>query len=195
MTNRSYNLIFGAVLVVILGLVALILFLLLPRILDGQIVASSPEAAAQIGDSITGYRLPTGYLEQQALDLGVFTQVFITPNGEAPDYHVRQIIVMTAYPDSHDVSDEQVAVELRSALLKLNDDVSTMGTVAERAAVIKGEAVTLTVHESFGESDSPVRMVLTPVFRGLEDKVIIVFAGPIAGWNQGVVDQFLSSIR
>ena len=58
MTRKSNNLILGAMVVIILGLVAWITIILLPRIISGQIVANTPETAAQIGATIIDYRLP-----------------------------------------------------------------------------------------------------------------------------------------
>ena len=70
-----------------------------------------------------------------------------------------------------------------------------MAFVQKVATTIRGEKGTLHVYESFGEHDQPTRIVFSSAFPGKSDKIMIVFAGPIASWDQKVIGQFIASIE
>ena len=80
-------------------------------------------------------------------------------------------------------------------MLRSARDVTTMEFVRAEPATIRGEAITLEVYESFGAYDPPTRMVFSSGFPGKSDRVMLLFAGPIATWDQELNDQFIESIR
>ena len=160
-----------------------------------QFVSNNPESGRKIANSIVEYTLPGGYLEQGGLNLGVFKMVFITPGGEDPQFHARNVILLASFPSAIDVSDDDIRRELLAAMLRSSSEVTTMGSVGEEITTIRGEEAALQVFESFGAYDPPVRMVFTPVFSGKSGDVMMVFAGPIATWDPEFVDHFIQSIK
>jgi hypothetical protein len=182
----------------ILGVVAVIAlgaFFLLSGLGTGGVIADTPEAARELATSILDYTLPDGFQEYEGLNAAVYKLIFITPVGSEPAYDTVPIIVIAAYPKSSNLTDEEVQDELRNSLLRFSEKVSTLETVGTEPASLRGETIELSVHESYGQYDPPVRLMLTPSFEGKSEKVVLVFAGPIEGWDQKMVNRFLSSIR
>jgi len=160
-----------------------------------NVIGNDPGKAKKIAQSVLDYSLPEGYLEQAGINLGILQMVYLTPGGQEPSFHERNIILMVAIPPDSTIPDDDVRLELQTNLLRASDEVSTMEFIREDSATVRGEPISLKVFESFGQYDPPTRMVYTSVFPGKSANVMLAFAGPIEGWDQRSIDQFLASIK
>ena len=160
-----------------------------------QFVGDNPESAKKIASSLLDYTLPAGYIEQGGRDLGVIKMVLITPEGLPPQFHLRHVILLTTYSKALGLSEDQFRQELRLAMLRSVNEVTTMEYIRDVTTTIRGEELTLKVYESFGEYDTPTRMMFSSAFPGKSGDVILGFAGPIGSWNQEIVNRFIESIK
>jgi hypothetical protein len=159
------------------------------------LVGNDPGSAKKLAQSILDYTLPAGYLEQSSVNLGLLKTAYLTPGGEDPEFHLRQVILLVAIPPESDLKNDNIRLELQTKLLNASEEASTMEYKRTDQTSVRGEAVSLEVYESWGQYDPPTRMVYTSVFPGKSANVMIVFAGPIESWDQKVVEQFISGIR
>ena len=160
-----------------------------------QFLGSNSDSAQEIATSMLDYTLPAGYLEQGGRDVGIIKMALITPGGQDPQFLTKNVILITTLPSVFGLTQDQFHQELRLAILRSATDVSTIEFVREGTTTIQGTEITLQVYESFGAHDPPTRMVFSSAFPGKSENVVLVFAGPIASWDQRTVDQFMKSIR
>ncbi len=160
-----------------------------------QFIGHNPEKAREIGVSLLEYSLPVGYTESGSRNLGLIKMVVITPGGYEPRYLSQNMIIISTYPTGLGLSADQFQDELRLALLRSTENVSTLQFVRTATTMIKSSAVEFSVYESFGEYDDPARIIVSEVFEGINDGIVILFSGPIEGWDQQMVNDFLGSIR
>ncbi len=160
-----------------------------------QFLGSNPESAREIAASMVDYTLPASCQEQGGRDIGIIKMVLITPGVQDPQFLDKNVFLLTTYPSVLGLSEDKFRQELQLATLRSAGNVSTMEFVREEAAIIQGEEITLEVYESFGAYDPPTRMVFSSVFPGKSDDIILVVAGPIALWDQEMVNRFIASIR
>lgn len=160
-----------------------------------QFIGSNTKTARKIGSTMIEYSLPAGYQERGGRDIGIIKIVLISPESEQGEFLGENVILISTYPSLFSLSEEKFQQELRLALLRSAENLSTMEFIREETISIQGNNVTLDIYESFGEYDLPTRMIFTSVFPGKSENLIVVFAGPIDSWNQRTVSQFLESIR
>lgn len=172
-----------------------VMILTVPDMSIDQFVGRNPEAARRIAVSLVDYTLPADFQEQGGRDIGVIKMAAITPGGQDLEIHARPVLLLTTIPTALGLNEEQFQQELRFSLLRSTKEVSTMEFIGEETATVGDEAITFKFYESFGANDTPTRMVFSSAFPGKRAEIMLVFAGPAAAWDQGVLSQFLTSIR
>ena len=194
--NKTLKIILGIVVVISVLCLAFSLTLLFGSQMGlDQFVGKNPEKARGIGHSILDYDLPAGYNEKGGRDLGVIKMVVITPRGQEPQYLNQNMIIISTYPAALGLSKDQFRDELRLALLRSAKNVTTLELVRNATTLVKGQELDFAVYESFGEYDDPARIIVSEVFTGNFDDIVILFAGPTNSWDQQMVNDFLASIR
>jgi len=171
------------------------IFLIGSQLSIDQFIGSNSKSARRIANTIIDYNLPPGYLEHGGRDVGIIKIAALTQDGQDPDIGARNLILLATHPSILGISGKQFSQELRLALLRSTEMVSTMEFVREEIRTIRGENTIFEIYESFGEYDPPTRIVLSSVFPGKSENIILVFAGPISTWDQQLVDNFISSIK
>ena len=172
-----------------------LLFLAATQMSLQQFLGNNPTAAQQIGVSIVEYSLPSGYQEQRGRDLGFLKMVLVTPEESITPLLEDNMILLSTTPTIFGLSEEQFQQELRLALLRSNESVTTLELVTEKSTLIQNHEITFNVYESFGEYDLPTRMMISSAFPGKNGDVIVIFAGPQASWDQTAFDKFIASIQ
>ena len=160
-----------------------------------QFVGNSSESGRKIANSMLDYTLPTGYLEQGGRDIGILKMAMITNDSQDPEFQARNLILLTTLPSILNLSEDHYRQELRLALLRSTEDVTTLSYVETQELTIRGEQMMFEVYESFGDYDTPTRILISPSFPGKSEDIIILFAGPIASWDQKMVRGFIKSIQ
>jgi len=171
------------------------IFLIGSQLSIDQFIGSNSKSARRIANTIIDYNLPPGYLEHGGRDVGIIKIAALTQDGQDPDIGARNLILLATHPSILGISGKQFSQELRLALLRSTEMVSTMEFVRDEIRTIRGENTIFEIYESFGEYDPPTRIVLSSVFPGKSENIILVFAGPISTWDQQLVDNFISSIK
>ena len=177
-----------------------VLILLGSKMSITQFLGDNPNAAKTVADKTVAdktldYELPDGFQEQGGRDIGILRMVAITPGGGEPEFENRPVIIISTYPEIIGLSEDQFRRELRLALLRSTNEVTTLENVQEIKMDIRGEEIAFDVFESYGEYDIPTRILMSSAIAGKKGDVIIIFAGPIADWNQKVFSEFARSIR
>jgi len=194
--NKSLKIFTTAFILITLScLICSVILIIGPQLGLHQFIGSNSETAYKIGRSMVEYTLPTGHHEQGGRDIEIIKMVLISPENEQGEFLGENVILISTYPSWFGLSEEKFQQELRLALLRSAENVSTMEFIREETISIQGNNVTLDIYESFGEYDVPTRMMFSSILPGKLDQLVIVFAGPIDAWNQRTVNQFLESIK
>jgi hypothetical protein len=159
-----------------------------------QFLGSNPESAQTIADKMLEYDLPDGYLTHGGRDIGILRMIAITPGGGEPEFENIPVIIVITYPRVFGLREDQFRRELRLALLRSTDEVTTLEYKEELKMDIRGEEIAFQLFESYGEFDVPTRILMSSAIVGKKGEIILIFAGPVAGWDQKVFSNFTRSI-
>ena len=185
-----------SLLVCCIGTFAVIRFA--PQILGGTLeglaegaVADTPEEAAAVGQEILTYDTPAGYREEMAVEMLGIKMVMIAPEGDG-----QMVIMLMEFPEAMAGSEAQMRRQMEDALE--DQGIGAGGSMAEvgtRDVVIGGEMTTLTIVEGTGENGEAFRQVSGPFSGGDGALGMVMIMGPVAGWDDRAVDEFLDSMR
>lgn len=145
--------------------------------------------AAAVARSMTDYTPPPGFAERRALELQGIRSVVI---GSALGADDLQFVLTEGAPGLGDAQ-YQAAVEASWAT-SLGPRRFRSQVVHSAEATIRGGATTLRVREGHDDRGAAVRQV-TAVFAGNRGPVLLMVVGPPERWDEGLVAQFLASLR
>ena len=168
----------------------LITFVVIPRLYENTIAgAADPAKAKEVAKQIADYTLPPTYQETVGMDVLVYKMVVIARADK------QGFIITLMQFNSSNVSREEIEQQLRSQS-QLQGNISSMQLVGAENTTIKGQTVTLNVLEGDGSRNSNVRIRQTQgVFQGKNGLVVLMVMGGKTGWDDGLMREFLSSIR
>jgi hypothetical protein len=151
--------------------------------------ADNPENVERIASEIAEYEMPAGYT-QMAFELLNFKYVFLTPEANPS----QPFIMLMKIPDGMgDPAEMQKELE-RAMSQQTGGSAANMQPVEEKSYTIRGQQVKAVIME--GSTDSGLKMrQMSTIFQGQSGMVAMMFSGTAEGWDQGVIDAFIASIR
>lgn len=155
-----------------------------------QAFVEDPAQAAEVGRSIIDYELPPGYREEGAMNVAGTRMVFIASNSR------NTAIMLMQFPAALSANPAEMERQMRQSLEQQSGrqglELSTVGT---EEVVINDRTVTLTTREGTDQNGSALRQV-TGSFEAKNGAIaMMMIMGPIEGWNEAEIDQFIESLR
>jgi hypothetical protein len=172
-------------------LVAVFLFMQLGRQFQ-QGFKTDPEAASEAAHAIVDYELPSGYQERMAMNFLVYSFVMIGP--ESPKTTTGPLIMLAQF-NPLGTSQEQMEQQIRQSFeQQAGRRGMRMQVVKVETMTIRGEEVEVTTFEGTDESEAVIRQLITS-FPGKDGTAMLMIMGPAEGWDQDVIDDFITSIH
>jgi hypothetical protein len=155
-------------------------------------IKTDPEAASEAAHAIVDYELPPGYQEQMAMNFLVYSFVMIGP--ESPGTTTGPLIMLAQF-DPMGTSQEQMEQQIRQSFEQQSGRRGMdLKLVKVENLTIRGEEVEVTTYEGTDESGSLIRQLITS-FPGKDGTAMLMVMGPAQGWDQDVIDDFITSIH
>ena len=148
------------------------------------------DAAADVGQEIVDYELPSGYKEEGGVQILGMRMVFIVPEGGS-----GQMMALMQFPSGIPINDEDMRQQMQDAIGQQAGRQGNVAfaVVATEQAVINGKPAVLTTLEGTDENGQTVRQIFG-IFEAKNGSGAMVM-GDEAGWDETAVNQFLASIR
>ena len=154
-----------------------------------NVVNGDPATIAQIQENIAEFDIPPGYTPIAMSFLG-YDMVSLTP----ADPNGGMTIMLMQYSGFISGSPEQMEGQLRQAAEQQSGQPGTSMQVVEiREETIRGKLVTVTVSEG-GFQGFTMRQ-WTTLFDGNNGPTILMVQGAVETWDEGLIKDFIASIR
>ena len=157
----------------------------------GQATTRDSTRAAKIGHEIVDYALPVSYHEIYAMSAFGLKQVVIGPRPSSSD-----AMTLTLVQFSGGANSKQIEQQMQWMLAQEGQQSGVqMKTIGTQNATIRGQLVTLTVHEG-DRSDGRIVRSVAGVFSGKDNTaVMITVLGTKDAWNAALLTDFMASIK
>lgn len=153
-------------------------------------IVTDPEKIRQMAHGFVDYQLPPSYTEQLGMDLLVYKMVLINSR-ELLD---RKPMIFMAHFQADGLSAEQMTEQVRESVEQQSGSRGlTLEVVETRTVTINGHETSLAVSEGIDGSGDIHRQWVT-TFPGKTGLVLLLIQGEVAGWDDAVFNEFLSSI-
>lgn len=164
--------------------------------LRGQVeeAVQTPDQAAATGQSIINYDLPSGYSEQTAMSLFGMDMVFIT-EGSMDDGGMFIMLARFDIPGMTEADTDTMQSQMEQGMSGSNSSSGVdFSPVDSRDITINGGDSTLAISEGEDESGNLLRQA-TAAFVSDGKPAMVMFIGPVNGWDDDGVEEFLASIE
>ena len=150
------------------------------------------DAAADVGQEIVDYELPSGYKEEGGVQILGMRMVFIVPEGGS-----GQMMALMQFPSGIPINDEDMRQQMQDAIGQQAGRRGNVAfaVVATEQAVINGKPAVLTTLEGTDENGQTVRQIFGIFEAKNGSGAMVMVMGDEAGWDETAVNQFLASIR
>ena len=178
------------------------------------------DAAADVGQEIVDYELPSGYKEEGGVQILGMRMVFIVPEGGS-----GQMMALMQFPSGIPINDEDMRQQMQDAIgqqagrqgnvafAEARHDILGLGPLqvlvcglafggiavamgfATEQAVINGKPAVLTTLEGTDENGQTMRQIFGIFEAKNGSGAMVMVMGDEAGWDETAVNQFLASIR
>ena len=168
--------------------------LLLPRAAQSfaeNNFTDDPERAAEVGQSIVEYELPSGMQEEGAMGFAGMKMVFIRA-GQRDD----AMVMLMQFPSVMQGNEEEMRRQMEQSLSQQSGQQQfNMEVVSEDEVVINDQTTVLTTLEGTDENGTAIRQV-TGVFESKAGGSAMLMAiSPTAAWEEANIDEFIESLR
>jgi hypothetical protein len=158
-----------------------------------QGMKTDPESAAKSARAIADYDLPAGYQEQFAMDLFVYTMVFISPASEGSSPVDKPVIMLAQFKAGAD--QQQMEEQIRRSFEQQSGQRNlSMKIVENKQMTIRGEQVQVVTYEGTDDNGTIVRQLIT-TFPGKGGMAMLMIMGDPQHWNKEEIDAFIESIH
>ena len=150
------------------------------------------DAAADVGQEIVDYELPSGYKEEGGVQILGMRMVFIVPEGGS-----GQMMALMQFPSGIPINDEDMRQQMQDAIGQQAGRRGNVAfaVVATEQAVINGKPAVLTTLEGTDENGQTMRQIFGIFEAKNGSGAMVMVMGDEAGWDETAVNQFLASIR
>lgn len=151
-------------------------------------VIQTDQDVTQIAGEIADYDLPAGFGQAYATKVAGFSLVSYTGDDSYSHIFLFQL------PAGVHVDQAEIERRFQQASGEPQDQFQKMKVVDRQTGTIRGQSVELVISEGTNHADMPYREV-SGIFQGKQGQAAVMISGPIATWDQGMVDSFLASLR
>ena len=151
---------------------------------------TDPESASQAAHEIVDYDLPPGYQEQMSMDVMIYSFVMIGPESMTTG---GPLIMLAQFETG--VDQQQMEQQIRQAFeQQAGNRGQDMKLVEVKKKTIRGEETDIAIFEGTDQNGNNLRQLITS-FPGKGGTVMLMIMGDALTWDQGMVDDFIESIR
>ena len=151
---------------------------------------TDPESASKAAHEIVDYDLPPGYQEQMAMDVMIYSFVMIGPESMTTG---GPLIMLAQFETG--VDQQQMEQQIRQAFeQQAGNRGQNMKLVEVKKKTIRGEETEVALYEGTDSEGNDMRQLIT-TFPGKGGTVMLMVMGETRTWDQGMVDDFIESIR
>lgn len=153
---------------------------------------ADPARVKEVADLIANFDTPVGY-KAVAMDLLIYKMLIFTP--EADDVVGKPLIMLMQFSQNSGLSQEEMVEQMQRSFSQQSGQGTTqMRVVEEKTVNIRGEDVPATILESEGDGSLKMRQFIA-IFEGNNGIVALMVQGSVSGWDEELVEDFISSIR
>ncbi len=193
--SRNTKIVLGIVgaLLVICCAAVVIVAAVLPGIAEealGEVVVEDSQQAAEVGQSIISYDLPPGFREEAAMQLLGNNMVFInSPNS-------GMFIMLMEVNEALGGNEANLQEQMEQAFAQQSGSGGfNFAFVSSEELVINDETVTLNRFEGTGENGEKMRQETAAFQAASGNTAMLMITGPVDGWNDNDVEDFVDSLR
>ncbi|MCP5098493.1 MAG: hypothetical protein GY943_23330 [Chloroflexi bacterium] len=175
-------------------LIAIIGAIMLPRLTEQfveETVVDDPAKAAEVGQSITNYDLPSGFSEEGGMSLlGINMVIASSENVQG------SVIMLMSFPESLAGDEAGMQRQMEQSFRQQNGSQNVqLAFEGTEDIIINGEGTTLTIYEGVDDNGLSVRQA-TAIFAADSGGpgMVMIFA-PIDTWDAQGFDGFLTSME
>jgi len=166
------------------------------KVLQETMVQDTPEEAAATAKEIIDYKLPLGYQEQMAMNMGFMQMITIADSQSTDTENSRPIIMIASMSPNIEADEEEMRLQIQLSMQRSsNRQGYEMKLVEEKEVTIRGQQVSLMVYEGTDENGNPMKQIVSGLFDGKNSKVMLFIMGQESNWNQEEIDSFILSIK
>jgi hypothetical protein len=149
-----------------------------------RMFSGEPTTVAEIRERMVDFETPAGY-EATTMSMFIYDMVILEP-----DRSNGSMIMLMQYNSLISGSPAQMEEQLRQSAQQQGNQAGTpMHYVETLEKEIRGETVQITVSEGSG-----MRQWLA-VFEGKKGITLLMVQGPVEGWDDQLLDDFIASIK
>ena len=166
------------------------------KVLQETIVQDTPEEAAATAKEIIDYKLPTGYQEQMAMNMGFIQMITIADTQSTDTENARPLIMIASMSSDIEADEEELRLQIQLSMQRSsNRQGYEMKLVEEQEVTISEQQVNLMIYEGVDEKGNPIKQIVSGLFDGKNSKVMLFIMGQESNWNQEEIDTFIASIK
>jgi hypothetical protein len=151
---------------------------------------SDPTQASAIANEIADYTLPPGYTQTGMNFLGLYKAILVVSQDNK-----HPMIMLLQFGTPGGINQDEFEKQMKVAIQQqFNREGIQWKDISTSTKTIRGQEVTLTLSEGSDQTGQEMRS-LTGLFQGKQGQVIMMIMGPISGWDQEIIDAFISSIH
>lgn len=154
-----------------------------------KMVSGDPTSVAQIKEDMVSFDIPPGY-EERAMNVLIYDIIMLAPDISSSS---GSMIMLMQYKSLVPANSAQIEQQMRQAAQQQGASGAQMYFVETLEKEIRGETVEVTVSEGNYEGLS-MRQWLA-VFEGKNGPTILMVQGPVSGWDDELLDDFIESIK
>jgi hypothetical protein len=155
-----------------------------------QSVSESPQVAVRLGSEIADFEVPEGFGAPYSIQFADVTLIGYKSPGE------RSHLLLAQFPEGTSINVE----EMLRIIGERSDNPNSIWyntqteIVEQNPVTIRGQEVTLIISEGTSSDGVEFRMA-TARFEGRGGSALAMIAGPLSEWDDGMVDDFFTSIQ
>lgn len=167
------------------------------RMIQNAVIIDAPEEAALATRNMIDYELPAGYKEEGVINMGFVKMAFINDTtSDSEEETARPVFMIAAMPSDMPIDEEEIRLQIQLSVKKSarNHDYD-LKLVDEQQTTIRGQEVSLLIYEGTDSTGTPMRQVVSGVFKGKTDMIMLLIIGVQSNWDQNEIDTFIKSIK
>lgn len=166
------------------------------KVLQETIFQDTSEEAAVAAKEIIDYKLPLGYQEQMAMNMGFMQMITIADFQSADMENARPLIMIASISSDIEVDEEEMRLQIQLSIQRSsNRQGYDMKLVEEQEVTVREQQVNLMIYEGTDENGNPMKQIVSGLFDGKNSKVMLFIMGQESNWNQEEIDAFIASIK
>lgn len=156
-----------------------------------QSTTEDPREVAQVASEIADFSVPEEYTTQYGIKIATFSMVQYTTRDE------NNYIFLTQFPSGTSINPDEMMRQIRENSRNPNSPWYKADTtlVEQKPVTIRGEETTLSISEGTNDQGVMYRLANAKFDGNGEGPALLMIVGPADQWDEGMVEDFIASIR